>query len=83
MIILYIHLHMIKIPKNCTTCVYEQGKRMCQQYCVNYASHEFKCDYCKYKLFDKDKFCEMENDDESQNCCGDHFEFNELVYKID
>lgn len=73
---------MIKINKDCTTCVYEQNKHMCQKYCKLYTYHEFKCDYCKYKLIGKEKFCELENDDGSQNCCGDHFEFNDKEYSI-
>lgn len=73
---------MIEISKNCTTCVYESQKHLCQKYCKLYSSHEFKCVYCKYKLIDNDRFCEMENDDGTQNCCGDHFEFNDNLYKI-
>jgi hypothetical protein len=73
---------MIKIAKDCTTCVYEENKHMCQRYCKLCAYHEFKCDYCKYKLIDKERFCEMENDDGSQNCCGDHFKFNNLIYEV-
>ena len=73
---------MIKISKNCTTCTYEHDKRMCQKYCVNFNNHEFHCDYCIYRLFGKGKFCELENDDGSQNCCGDHFEFNKNDFEI-
>jgi len=73
---------MIKIPKDCTTCVYEDNKHVCQKYCKLYVYHEFKCDYCKYRLIGKERFCEMENDDGSQNCCGDHFGFNSKEFEI-
>jgi len=72
---------MITVVKNCGTCVYEQNVSVCQKYCKLYVYHEFKCDYCKYKLIDKERFYEMENDDGSQNCCGGHFEFNTMLFE--
>ena len=74
---------MIIISKNCDTCVHDISRDNCQKYCNSFSNHEFKCDYCDYKLPDNNKrFCEQENNDGSQNCCGDHFEFNHSKYKI-
>jgi len=75
---------MITIAKNCTTCIYEHDKHLCSKYCVDFKNHEFKCDYCIHKFISStQQFCELENDDGSQNCCGDHFEFNNNLYKIE
>lgn len=75
---------MTEITKDCTTCIHEQNKTKCWNYCgVNFNSHEFKCEYCIHKLLETDsRFCTCENDDGSQNCCGDHFEFNYKKFKI-
>lgn len=74
---------MIIIPKNCDTCNHNPNTLNCKKYCESFKNHEFKCDYCDYKLPESDKrFCEQENDDGSQNCCGDKFEFNHSKYKI-
>lgn len=74
---------MINVTKNCATCMNEGIQDMCKKYCINFKNHEFKCDYCKNKLLETDKkFCTCENDDGSQNCCGDHFKFNDIKYKI-
>lgn len=74
---------MKTIIKHCTTCIHESNKHICKKYCVLYTFHEFKCDYCIHKFSEPNKkFCECENDDGSQNCCGDHFEFNNKKYKI-
>ena len=79
-------LSMTEIKKDCTTCIHEDNKQKCK--CFNdcagvYDYHEFKCDYCNHKLLETDKkFCECENDDGSQNCCGDHFEFNNVKFQI-
>jgi len=72
---------MKEIFKNCATCIHESTE-ICKKYCIDFCNHEFSCDYCRYKLLENKKFCEMENDDGSQNCCGDHFEFNEKSFKI-
>ena len=73
---------LIETKKDCTTCIHENNN-LCKKYCINFLNHEFKCEYCKYKLLETDKkFCEMENDDGSQNCCGDHFEFNHAKFKV-
>ena len=73
---------MITISKNCTTCLYEQYK-LCIKHCVDFKNHEFSCDYCIHRTFNTDKFCKCENDDGSQNCCGDHFEFNTNLFEIE
>lgn len=70
----------IKIPKDCTTCMHEHN-HLCKKYCIDFQNHEFKCDYCSHKFLETEtKFCECENEDGSQNCCGDHFKFNSEIY---
>jgi hypothetical protein len=73
---------MKKILRNCTTCSHENIRHMCEQYCINFKNHEFKCDYCKHKLIGSKRFCECENEDGSQNCCGDHFIFNDVEFRV-
>jgi len=73
---------MIDIYKNCETCAYKQNNQICKKYCIDFKNHEFDCNYCIYKLIQNEKFCELENDDGSQNCCGDHFEFNSKIFLI-
>jgi len=76
-------MHKIdKIVKNCTTCEHESHVEVCSKYCIDFKNHEFKCHYCINKLDAGSKFCACENDDGSQNCCGDHFEFNYLKFKL-
>lgn len=74
---------MILITKKCDNCIHNSNKPMCEKYCKSFSSHEFRCEYCIRKLSDGDKrFCEQENEDGSQNCCGDKFDFNTIKYKL-
>lgn len=81
-------MEKIKIKKDCTTCLFQPSlntnNRACSVYCKNFSIHDFTCEYCIHKLPEGDShFCEMENEDGSQNCFhGDHFEFNHLKYEI-
>jgi hypothetical protein len=75
---------MIQIKKDCTTCIHEPDPEnvISCKYCVDFNLHEFDCDYCVHRLIENYRFCECENDDGSQNCCGDHFEFDNAKFII-
>jgi len=66
------------ITKNCENC-YRDKTDLCVKYCINYSSHQFSCDFCKYKLNDNKRFCEMDDGDDGMSCCGDKFELNEAL----
>jgi hypothetical protein len=73
----------MSIEKSCDNCISKDGfcNPIKSKYCINLSSHEFTCDYCKWRLKDNIKFCEMDDLDDGFSCChGDKFELNE-IYK--
>ena len=65
------------MEKTCDNCVHKSPKMSCKPYCIDHSSHEFTCEFCKYKFPKEAKlFCEMDDGDDGMSCCGDKFELN-------